>query len=155
MLLGIIELGFTQMLPGTESPTMIAGRLQGFQSNWKIVTGDQWVWDTVKGFPIPLTGHPHQVVRPTLPYYSQQRSQLLEEVQAQGAVIPVPPEDKGGFYSSLFLIPKKDGRMRPVINLKWLNSWVHTQHFKMEGIHTLQDLLQQGAWMAKVDLKDA
>ena len=67
MLLGIIELGFTQMLPGTESPTMVAGRLQGFQSNWKIVTGDQWVWDTVKDFPIPLTDHPHEVVRPTPP----------------------------------------------------------------------------------------
>jgi len=45
--------------------------------------------------------------------------------------------------------------MRPVINLKRLNQWVETPHFKMEGIPTLRDLLRQGDWMVKVDLKDA
>ena len=30
--------------------------------------------------------------------------------------------------------------MRPVINLKRLNEWVITEHFKMEGISTLKDL---------------
>ena len=33
-----------------------------------------------------------------------------------------------------------------------LNEFVHTEHFKMEGIHLLKDLLD---WMVKVDLKDA
>jgi len=45
--------------------------------------------------------------------------------------------------------------MGPVINLKRLNSWFSAQHFKMEGIPTLHDLLQQGDWLGKVDLKDA
>ena len=36
----------------------------------------------------------------------------------------------------LFLIPKKGGQMRPVINLKKLNKWVAPQYFKMEGIST-------------------
>ena len=45
--------------------------------------------------------------------------------------------------------------MRPVINLKWLNEWVTTEHFKMEGIPTLRDLLRSGDWFVKVDLKDA
>ena len=30
----------------------------------------------------------------------------------------------------------------------------HPEHFKMEGIHTLKDLLEQGDWLAKIDLKD-
>ena len=51
--------------------------------------------------------------------------------------------------------PKKDGRQRPVINLKSLNQSVRTEHFKMEGIHMLKDLLRAGDWMAKIDLKDA
>ena len=46
------------------------------------------------------------------------------------------------FYSSLFLVPKKDGGMRPVINLKCLNEFVAPQHFKMEGLHT-QGLAQK------------
>ena len=60
-----------------------------------------------------------------------------------------------GFYSNLFLVPKPDGRMRPVINLKALNLWVRPQHFKMEGIHTLREIVAQDDWLAKLDLKDA
>ena len=60
-----------------------------------------------------------------------------------------------GFFSQMFLVPKKDGRQRPVINLKRLNQSVKTEHFKMEGIHMLKDLLKAGDWMAKIDLKDA
>ncbi|XP_044147245.1 uncharacterized protein LOC122935540 [Bufo gargarizans] len=45
--------------------------------------------------------------------------------------------------------------MRPVINLRALNSVVRYRHFKMEGIHLLRDLLVPGDWMVKLDLKDA
>ena len=39
--------------------------------------------------------------------------------------------------------------------MKKLNSFVKTEHFKMEGIHMLKDLLKPGDWMTKADLKDA
>ena len=61
----------------------------------------------------------------------------------------------GGFYSQMFLVPKWDGRKRPVINLKRLNQSVKTEYFKMEGFHMLKDLLNTGDWIAKIDLKDA
>ena len=43
---------------------------------------------------------------------------------------------KDSFVSTLFLVPKKDGSQRPVINLKHLNAFVESPHFKMEGIQT-------------------
>ena len=52
-------------------------------------------------------------------------------------------------------MPKKDGRQRPVINLKALNEFVQPRHFKMEGFHTLRKVLKPGDWFAKVDLKIA
>ena len=58
-------------------------------------------------------------------------------------------------FPPLFLVPKKDGGQRPDINLKSLNSFVDTPHFKMEGIHTLKSLVLEGDWLVKVDLKDA
>ena len=42
-----------------------------------------------------------------------------------------------------------------MVNLKALNNFVVTPHFKMEGIHTLKNLLRPGDWLVKVDLKDA
>ena len=42
-----------------------------------------------------------------------------------------------GVISSIFLVHKKDGCHRPVINLKNLNSFLNFQHFKMEGIDML------------------
>ena len=37
--------------------------------------------------------------------------------------------------------------MRPVINLKKLKKWVKPQHFKMEGMGTLKELLRVKDWM--------
>ena len=48
--------------------------------------------------------------------------------------------------------PKKGGQMRPVINIKKINEWVIPQHFKMEGMGTLRELLRTNN---RVDLKDA
>ena len=39
--------------------------------------------------------------------------------------------------------------------IKALNQYLHTQHFKMESIYTLRDILKQGDYMRKIDLKDA
>ena len=44
---------------------------------------------------------------------------------------------------------------RPVVNLRPLNQFIPYEHFKMEGIHMLRDLLRKGGFMAKIDLKDA
>ena len=67
--------------------------------------------------------------------------QEVTSLQSKGAIIPVTRNPREGFFSTLFLVPKKDGKMRPVINLKALNVFVKSQHFKMEGIHLIPDLM--------------
>ena len=79
----------------------------------------------------------------------------ITELIQKNAIEEVTPLLQPGFYSNLFLVPKKDGGQRLVINLKALNRFVQNEHFKMEDIHTVKDLLRQGDWLAKVDLKDA
>ncbi|KAI7880022.1 uncharacterized protein EV154DRAFT_540117 [Mucor mucedo] len=39
-----------------------------------------------------------------------------------------------GFYSTIFVIPKKTGSLRPVLNLKQLNQYMQAPHFKMEPL---------------------
>ena len=66
----------------------------------------------------------------------------MKELLGKGAITEVH-NPQGVLYSNLFLVPKKDGGQRPVINLK-------TEHIKMEGIHTLRDLVNPEDWLAKV-----
>ena len=46
----------------------------------------------------------------------------------------------------------KDGDNRTVINFKKLNKLIPYQHFKMEGLHSLRDMLQYGDYMCKLDM---
>ena len=60
---------------------------------------------------------------------------MQEEIQSmltKSAIEETTPKGDG-FLSTVFLVPKKDGGQRPVINLKSLNRFAHTEHFKMEG----------------------
>ena len=139
-------------------PSQIGGRLAYCLDNWKLLTQDSQVLQSVAGFHIPFVEAPVQSMEP--PCYQQggQEDTLIEEeIQSmldKGAISMVQPVDRQ-FVSPLFLVPKKDGSQRPVINLKKLNQFVEYQHFKMEGLHLLKDLIQPGDFMIKVDLKDA
>ena len=73
-------------------------------------------------------------------------SQEIGELLKKGAISLVKPITNQ-FISNLFLVDKKDGSHRPVINLKNLNKSIPYQHFKMEGLHSLKDLLRPGDYM--------
>ena len=81
-------------------------------------------------------------------------SSEVRNLLSKGAVIETIPSP-GSFVSQIFLVEKKEGGQRPVINLKALNMFVKHEHFKMEGLHTLPDLIQLEDWMIKLELKDA
>ena len=159
MIVHLTQQGFSQ--PQTaQLSNQVAGRLSHFLINWKVLTTDQWVVETVKRFQIPFSSQPVQDHWPNPTMYSAEQSLLIQEEVStlieKGAVTQVHnPQPQGNFYSTLFLVPKKGGQMRPVINLKKLNEWVIPQHFKMEGMGTLRELLRMNDWMVKVDLKDA
>ena len=67
--------------------------------------------------------------------------------------IVIPKENQ--LLSNIFIRPKKDGEFRPIINLKRLNQFVPYQHFKMEGLRAVKNILSDGDLMCKLDLKDA
>jgi len=54
-----------------------------------------------------------------------------------------------------FTFPKKGGEHCPIINLKASNRFIPHVHFKVEGIQSLRELILQGDFMIKLDLKDA
>ena len=58
------------------------------------------------------------------------------------------------FFRRLFLVLKKDGRQRPVIKLKDLNTFIPYKYFKIEGLHLLKEILEQDDYLCKLDCKD-
>lgn len=86
--------------------------------------------------------------------------QMKREIDAlltSGAVrLPSSSELKGpGVISRVFPVPKKDSRVRLVINLRTINPFVPQIHFKMEGLRTVRALLRPNDFMVKIDLEDA
>ena len=60
------------------------------------------------------------------------------------------------YLSNLFLVPKKDGGYRPIINLKPLNrQFISAPHFRMDTVKDVSNLLRPGDWAVSIDLKDA
>ena len=122
------------------------------------ITQDPWVLGVVKGYQLELVQTPSQinpvVSKARSPTERQAISTEVEALLTKGAVRKVQPQPNQ-FTSRLFVVPKKDGSLRPVINLKPLNTYMANHHFKMEGILKVKDLLKKGDWMCSVDLKDA
>ncbi len=57
---------------------------------------------------------------------------IIQSLLAKGAVETVPPKNsKSGFYSRYFLIPKKDGGLRPILDLRHLNRTLVRSQFRM------------------------
>ena len=72
----------------------------------------------------------------------------------KGAIVPSSYEE-GEFISTLFIVPKPNGKYRPIITLKNLNNFVHYDHFKQETFKIVLDLIQKGDFFSSVDLCDA
>lgn len=60
-----------------------------------------------------------------------------------------------GFYSRLFLVPKRSGEDRPVIDLSILNRHLHVPSFRMETQASVREAIRPGEWVASIDIRDA
>ena len=94
---------------------------------------------------------------PVLPMSREKQVVLQKEVDSllrKGAIEKVKDSHKG-FYSNLFLVSKKDGGLRPVINLSGLNLYIKKKTFRMASLKDVSQTLRRGDWAATIDLKDA
>ncbi len=77
---------------------------------------------------------------------------LLEK----GAIEMVPPALRGsGFYSRYFLVPKKDGGLRPILDLRRLNHALMRRPFRMITLKQILSHIPTEDWFCSLDLKDA
>ena len=125
---------------------------------WQRITTDQFILQTIQGYRLEFLAVPQQVVAPvTVVKGLTQQNVMQEEIEKlllKGAIQLVSPSN-GQFVSRLFLVPKKTGDLRPVINLRPLNKFIIRKHFKMENLQNVTQLVRKGDYMVTIDLKDA
>lgn len=145
-------------IPDHEGP--VGGRLTHFQQGWKSVTTDLWVLNLVEnGYALPFREFPPPYP-PCQGHCSQDHLLLLQEevltLLQKGAIEVVPEQERGlGCYSRYFLIPKKDGRLLPILDLRILNWYLKQEKFKMLTLAQVLLALQEEDWMVSIDLQDA
>ncbi len=75
---------------------------------------------------------------------------------AKDAIESVPPADmRSGFYSPYFIVPKKSGGLRPILDFRDLNRALHKLPFKMLTQKCIFGCVRPLDWLAAIDLKDA
>ncbi|XP_053161469.1 uncharacterized protein LOC128349360 [Hemicordylus capensis] len=122
---------------------------------WHHITSDQWVLSIVAmGYVMEFKEHlPFLAMR-----YTPESPVLWEEVQKlllKEAISPVQGAlSQTGFYSRYFLIPKRDGGIRPIMDLHGLNQYIEVRKFRMTTLQAILLFLHEN-WIASLDLKDA
>lgn len=78
----------------------------------------------------------------------------INELVQKGAVVKCR-KVKNQFLSPYFVRQKPDGSYRFILNLKKLNKYVNTEHFKIEDLKIASKLISKNDFMFSLDLQDA
>ena len=111
------------------------GRTNYFLDEWVKITNSQKALNIVGGYKPQFLAEPFQSFQPKTFVRNQQEARIIQEeidtLLEKEAIEPIPHR-QAKFVSNFFLVKKKSGGFRLVINLKSLNQFIHTEHFTME-----------------------
>ncbi|KAL0161734.1 hypothetical protein M9458_045459, partial [Cirrhinus mrigala] len=149
-----------QLIPEASLERLVP--LVDYLTAWKLLPNvSAWVLRTVeKGYSIQFGAPPPPFdgVFPTVvgPEQALVMEQEVVSLLRKEAIEVVPPQDReSGFYSRYFIVPKKDGGLRPIIDLRRLNRSVMKLKFKMLTIKQVVSQIRSEDWFVTIDLKDA
>ena len=108
-----------------------------FLENWKRITSDKYILDIVKhGLKLEfLSEAPHR--KPFRVTYNTKENGIISQETGKllkKKVIVQTIAEKRDFFSSVFLRVKKDKSYRMILNLKKLNTYIDSKHFKIESL---------------------
>lgn len=116
----------SRLIPETRLESLVP--LAKYFDAWKNLANiSPWALRTIQyGYRLQFGFHPPRfngvvwtVVNPT---QGRVLEQEVNSLLAKGAIEHIPPLDReSGFYSRYFIVPKKDGGLRPIIDLRYLN----------------------------------
>ncbi len=136
--------------------------LVDYLAAWKLLPNvSRWVLQTVeKGYRIQFGAPPPPCKGLFLTCVNPEQALVLEQevssLLRKEAIEVVPPLDReSGFYSRYFVVPKKDGGLRPILDLRLLNRSVRRLKFRMLTVKQVVSQIRSEDWFVTIDLKDA
>ena len=124
---------------------------------WKDLTNYCVILSDVLGASIELSAIPTQHRLPGYSLKEHEYSVVHQEIQKllQKGVIMKVKYSPGQIVSGIFLLPRKDGTFRLILNLKCFNEFVTHHHFKMDSLQTIIKLVTPNCFKASIKMKDA
>ena len=129
---------------------------------WEAIQGaSEWVLNTIKhGYSLQFARRPPRFTAQTETRVSSEAAHLLQaeiaKLLRKRAIEQVHPSlSESSFYSRYFLVPKKDGALRPILDLRHLNKALMRRPFKMITTRKILAQIRPGDWFISLDLKDA
>ena len=135
-----------------------AGQISLYYNSWAALTSDREILQTVTGATFEFVdAPPNQVSYPYNSICKDHEPAIANEIHSllEKKVITPCQHEIGEFISPIFSVPKPNGKIRLILNLKRFNSYIANAHFKMDNLHTVLKLVRKDCWMASIDLKDA
>ena len=134
------------------------GCIKSCFARWADITSDTEILETVSGLPIHLTGDIPESRAFQYPFGLEEHNFICAEIKRllEKKVIVPSQHEPGELVSPIFIGEKSDGDgFRMILNLKRLNEVSEYEHFKMDTLKSVLNLVMPGIYMAKLDIKDA
>ncbi|XP_067307872.1 uncharacterized protein [Pseudorasbora parva] len=146
---------------GNEASTAQVGSLASRVPAWRTAEPPEWVLRTIsQGYRLQFAVKPPRFSSVLFSHTEESTAHVLKEeissLLSKGAIQVVPHNlINQGFYSRYFLVPKKDGSLRPILDLRVLNKHLRKYNFRMLTYGLLARAIKRNDWFTSVDLKDA
>jgi hypothetical protein len=124
-------------------------------NEWRKITKDKWILETVDGYRVQLSATPFQYKIPKPFNFKETEKQAIQfEITRfflnQGIIELADENLDGEYISNIFTRPKSDGRIRIILNLKSFNSiYVSKIHFKMETLGSVTTAMRKKCYFGK------
>lgn len=135
------------------------GQLGRFVTRWRQLGAPLTIQKTITGYTIPFIKKPPSVPLkdPVIKAFATKSSTLMDKEIKEMLRTGVIEEchERTGFLSRMFLIPKQNGKLRQIFDLRRLNLYLNPRKFRLINQSNVPKFLQKGDWMGKLDISQA
>ena len=125
-----------------------AGNIKNYLKQWQVITSDRTILDIVKyGLKLDFLEEIPSCKPYSIGRGYEEVNIINEEIKklTKNQVTKITNIEHDDFFSSVFTRIKKDGSHRMILNLKHLNQYISSPHFKMDSIKTVINVVRKNS----------